>query len=611
MKKFAYAGILAAALLLGVAASWTAFGRQIDNYAYDFIFRLYQPKPWQTESIVLAIDEDSLSTMGGIRGMRSALAEGLERIRPAAPKAVAIDVILSEAGDDTSDALLESAFRHTTNLVLSSDLLPDGKRWEDPIPRFRRWAAGVGHVYADLDRYDAVSREIPLEKATGQDRRWALALEAFLLSRRAQILESPDELEIGNVRIPVEPGTADAMRIRYVPPSMGGIPRISLKQLRDNPRLAQRFAGRVVFAGVTAQTFVRDRWMTPYSNGISMPGVEMNANAFETIANGLVLSDAPRRSVLLFCALLVAAAGAAFAYLPGWLANALAVLILLAAHVLPYAFFTRGVVFPWLPGVAAAWLAIVGAAAWRHFYTRARLGKSESERARYQQAMHMVTHELRTPLTAIQGSSELMSRYALPDEKRKQIAETIHSESKRLGRMISTFLDIERFSAGQMEMRRENFAAADLIERCIERARPVADRKRIEIRADDVSVEFLSGDRELLEYALYNLLTNAVKYSPPETIVRVEAGRRKDRVQISVRDQGIGIDPKEARKVFQKFYRTQKAEQSGETGTGIGLAIVEQIVVQHGGSIHVESAPGRGSCFTLELPCGVRQCSVS
>ncbi|MDQ2900458.1 MAG: HAMP domain-containing histidine kinase, partial [Acidobacteriota bacterium] len=180
-----------------------------------------------------------------------------------------------------------------------------------------------------------------------------------------------------------------------------------------------------------------------------------------------------------------------------------------------------------------------------------------------------------------------------------------------LGQMISTFLDIERFSAGQMEMRRESFAAADLVERCVERARPVADRKRIEIRADDISGEFLSGDRELLEYALYNLLTNAVKYSPPETTVRVEAGRRKDRVQISVRDQGIGIDPKEARKVFQKFYRTRKAEQSGETGTGIGLAIVEQIVAQHGGSIHVESEPGRGSCFTLELPCGVRQCSVS
>ncbi|MDQ6706152.1 MAG: CHASE2 and HATPase_c domain-containing protein [Acidobacteriota bacterium] len=609
--KFAYAGVLALALLLGVAASWTAFGLQIDNYAYDFIFRLYRPAPWHTESIVLAIDEESLSTMGGIRGMRTALAEGLERIRPAHPKAVAIDVILSEAGDEASDSQLELAFERTPNLVLSCDLMPDGKRWEDPIPRFRKWAVSVGHVYADLDRYDAVSREIPLEKATEQDRRWALALEAFRVSRHAQILESPDELKIGTVRIPVAPGTADAMRIRYVPPSMDAIPRVSLKRLRENPRLVENFAGKVVFAGVTAQTFVRDRWMTPYSNGISMPGVEMNANAFETIANGLVLGDAPRRNVLLFCLLLVAAVGAAFASLPGWPANAVAGVILVIAHVFPYALFTRGVVFPWLPGVAAAWLAIVTAAAWRHFYVRRRLGKSESELARYQQAMHMVTHELRTPLTAIQGSSELMSRYALPDEKRKQIAEMIHSESKRLGQMISTFLDIERFSAGQMEMRRESFAAADLVESCIERARPVADRKRIEIRADNTTGEFLSGDRELLEYALYNLLTNAVKYSPPETTVRVEAGRRKDRVQIAVRDQGIGIDPKEAKKVFQKFYRTQRAEQSGEAGTGIGLAIVEQIVERHGGSIYVESAPGEGSCFTLELPCGMRQCSVS
>ncbi|MDQ6663412.1 MAG: ATP-binding protein, partial [Acidobacteriota bacterium] len=110
---------------------------------------------------------------------------------------------------------------------------------------------------------------------------------------------------------------------------------------------------------------------------------------------------------------------------------------------------------------------------------------------------------------------------------------------------------------------------------------------------------------------LYNLLTNEVKYYTHKTTVRVEAARCKHRVQIAERDQGIGIDPKEARKVFQKFYRTQKAEQSGEAGTGIGLAIVEQIVARHGGSIHVESLPGQGSCFTLELPCGVRQCSVS
>src|SRR5207302_8321428 len=112
----------------------------------------------------------------------------------------------------------------------------------------------------------------------------------------------------------------------------------------------------------------------------------------------------------------------------------------------------------------------------------------------------------------------------------------------------------------------------------------------------------LEGDRELMEYALYNLLTNAVKYSPPNTEVRVHYELRATELRLAVQDQGIGMDAKEVKKVFQKFYRTKRAEESGEVGTGIGLSIVEQIVTQHGGTIEVTSRPGEGSCFTLVLP---------
>jgi two-component system sensor histidine kinase SenX3 len=110
------------------------------------------------------------------------------------------------------------------------------------------------------------------------------------------------------------------------------------------------------------------------------------------------------------------------------------------------------------------------------------------------------------------------------------------------------------------------------------------------------------GDRELMEYALYNLLTNAVKYSPPDTEVRVSGRSEGGHVRLSVRDQGIGMDSKELKKIFQKFYRTRRAEASGEAGTGIGLSLVDQIVVHHGGRIEVASEPGKGSCFTVVLP---------
>jgi signal transduction histidine kinase len=209
---------------------------------------------------------------------------------------------------------------------------------------------------------------------------------------------------------------------------------------------------------------------------------------------------------------------------------------------------------------------------------------------------------MRTPLTAIQGSSELITRYALPDEKRKQIAGTINAESKRLARMIETFLNVERLSAGEMDLKRDRFAASELVDQCVVRVRPIAQRKNIDIAMDNVPVSDLTGDRELMEYAVYNLLTNAVKYSPPETRVTVSGSEARGAMRLWVEDQGIGMDKHEVRRVFERFYRTKKAEQTGEAGTGIGLSIVEQIVAQHGGSILVDSTPGKGSRFTLVLP---------
>jgi signal transduction histidine kinase len=210
---------------------------------------------------------------------------------------------------------------------------------------------------------------------------------------------------------------------------------------------------------------------------------------------------------------------------------------------------------------------------------------------------------MRTPLTAIQGSSELISRYgSMPEAKRKQMADVIHSESKRLARMIETFLSVERLTAGQMELKQERFALDELVERCAGRARPLAENKHIEIDTLDIPATELTGDQELMEYAIYNLLTNAVKYSPSHTRVTVYADDDSgDRVRLSIQDQGMGMDEKETARIFEKFYRTKRAEQSGEMGTGIGLSIVAQIVTEHGGKIEVHSAPGKGSKFTLTL----------
>ena len=601
-QNITYVALLAAAFLFAALASWTGFGNPLNNYAYDAMFRIYRPRPWQPQSAILAIDETSLHAFGGAVGIRQAIAAGLEKVVPAAPKAVAIDVILADRGDPASSDRLARIFARTPNLVLACEVL-NGQSWEDPLPEFRRSAASIGHVHAKPDPLDMVTRAISLEEIAARERRWALSLEAFRASRAAQIVEAPGEVQVGDHLIPA-PRTSDGrlMRIRYLHPANPAIPRVSVQELLEHPELASRFSGKTVFVGVTALT-AGDRRNTPLAS--DMPGVEIHAEAFETIAQGQFLTAARASMELAFAALLAIAAGLTFAYLPGWQANVMAGLILVAGTVTPYLFFTRGTVFSFVTPVSSAWLSIVMAAGYEHLVVRRALRRAEAERTRYQQSLHFVTHEMRTPLTAIQGSSELIGRYNMTDEKRKQIAQLINSESKRLARMIEMFLNVERLSAGQMELKRETFAVSELMSGCVDRVRPLAERKQIVITLEPTGDDLLSGDRELMEYAFYNLLTNAVKYSPQRTEVTTGAHRRDGHVCIWVRDQGIGMDQKEVRKIFQKFYRTKKAEESGEAGTGIGLSIVDQIVTQHGGTIEVTSRPGEGSCFTLVLPAFV------
>lgn len=605
MRRTGYTAVLAVSFALAMLAGWLF--PQIDSYSYDWMLRRHTPREAKPESILLAIDEPSLTQMGGMRRLRPALAEALRSVAAARPAVVAIDVILADEGDAAGDAALEAAFAKTPRLVLACDLVENGRRWEDPLPRFARSAAAIGHVHGDPGPLDGVSRIVPLAKAAGRDRRWAIALEAFRLSRGARdVLESPDDLEIAGTRIPARASDARAMRIRYFPPE-ASMPRVSFAELRANPALAERFRGKVVFVGVTAQSAMRDRMLTPFGDGSYLPGIEIIANIFETLARGRFLVPARNLAVLAACLALAAAAVAAFAFRTGWQAYALAALVLAGAHALPYVLFGRDIVFPYVAPVSAAWLAAVGAGAFQFLTVRRALRASEAEKARYQQAMHFVTHEMRTPLTAIQGSSELMTRYKLPDDKRRQMAELINAESKRLARMIETFLSVERLKAGQIQLKTEVFEAREVASACIERARPLAERKQIAIETRTLDDASLLGDRELMEYAVYNLLTNAVKYSPSGTHVTVGIETEGAWLRISVRDQGIGMDRNETKRVFEKFYRTERAVASGEKGVGVGLSIVEQIVTHHGGRVEVTSEPGKGSCFTLVLPVRVRE----
>src|SRR5580700_7569353 len=134
----AYAALLAGAFVAGIGISVVGnFGDEVNNYAYDFMLRRYQPKPWQTESVILAIDEHTLkATPGGMRGIRKPLAESLRLVSAVHPKTVAVDLTLADRLDPKTDENLADAMRTTPNLVLASDLLNDA--WDEPLPEFAK-----------------------------------------------------------------------------------------------------------------------------------------------------------------------------------------------------------------------------------------------------------------------------------------------------------------------------------------------------------------------------------------------------------------------------------------------------------------------------------------
>ena len=599
-RRLGYLGIALACSLVAIVAGWTGIATRIDNYVYDWMWQMSPPPPHVGQSLIVAIDGPTYKAMGGVGRYRTMVATALEHLQSAHPAVVAVDILLTDPGDDPAEnARLASAMCATPNLVLVADLVND--QWDDPLPDFQKCAGAVGHDTSDEDSRDGVTRVLPLEKRTPRERHWALSLEAFRLPRHLPIVESPQDLRVGEETIPAQLTASDERRFRIV--FNGEIPQISLAELVADPSLSQRAHQKAVFIGVTDLSATRDRVRTPL---YEMPGVEVHAQAYETLVGNHFLTDAPVLVVPAVCLAITMLTALIFAFYSGWRAYVLGFAVLASAHYAPFLLFQQGMVFPYFAPLSAAWLGLVGAAGYQLLFVRRQLRQSEAERTRYRQAFQWVTHEMRSPLTAIQGSSELMGRYNLSEEKRKQIAEMINSESKRLARMIQTFLDVERLSEGHIGLKREPFAAQEVIETCVARVLPQAERKEIQVHLGNHLDGELNGDRELMEYAVFNLLTNAVKYSPSKTEITITSVAQGHELRISVMDQGIGVDSKELKSIFQKFYRTQRAEASGETGSGIGLSIVEQIVKVHGGSMEVTSEVGKGSCFTMVLPALIK-----
>ena len=215
-----------------------------------------------------------------------------------------------------------------------------------------------------------------------------------------------------------------------------------------------------------------------------------------------------------------------------------------------------------------------------------------------------VSHEFRTPLASVRHLSDMLSKGRVADDgQRQQCYDFLSRESERLERLVEELLDFGRIEGGAYRYRFEHLDAADLLRALVTEFQEKVTSKgyRIELTVAEEHAAVLA-DREALSRAIWNLLDNAVKYSPGSDTIWVDLALEGGSAVIRIRDRGLGIAVSEQEEIFGKFVRGSNARTQQIKGTGIGLAMVRHIVEAHHGEVRVESQPNQGSTFALLLP---------
>jgi signal transduction histidine kinase len=213
-----------------------------------------------------------------------------------------------------------------------------------------------------------------------------------------------------------------------------------------------------------------------------------------------------------------------------------------------------------------------------------------------------ISHELKTPLSLIRLYSEMLELGRVKREDEPDFYRRLRQQSEALGDMLEEILDFSRLEAEQRSLQREACSPREILEEAIDMlpAHGAVPREVSLVIEEDLPN--IDADRRGLVRAVYNLLDNAAKYSPPEHPIRVRAERRNGSVAFEVKDGGSGIDGDEIGRIFERFYRGRAARSTSIKGTGLGLSIAETVVKAHEGRIEVETSPGEGSRFTILLP---------
>jgi PAS domain S-box-containing protein len=219
----------------------------------------------------------------------------------------------------------------------------------------------------------------------------------------------------------------------------------------------------------------------------------------------------------------------------------------------------------------------------------------------------LVSHELRTPLTSIRGYLELLvddpETLVLPDLQRDWL-QVIDRNAERLLRLVEDLLLTAQANAGALALEKDDLDLAAVIEQAVQAGAPVAAARGISLTSSVETAPFVNGDRMRIGQVIDNLVSNALKFTPEGGRVEVRASARRGVARIEVCDTGMGIPDGEQEQLFERFFRTARAQDEAIPGVGLGLSITKAIVEAHGGRISVRSVEGKGTTFRIDLPAG-------
>ena len=214
-----------------------------------------------------------------------------------------------------------------------------------------------------------------------------------------------------------------------------------------------------------------------------------------------------------------------------------------------------------------------------------------------------LVHELRTPLASLNTAAHLLSRPEINEIQRVQLVHSIQNETNRLSEMASSFLDMARLESGRMPFLHDRFNIKEVLDESLEMMQYKAEEKKqtLELHVEK-DIPDLIADRNKIKQVVTNLVSNAIKYTPPGGKIVVSSNHENDNIVIRITDNGLGIPPEALPHIFEKFYRVPLLERVA-TGTGLGLSICKKIIETHGGKIDIESQVNMGTSVIIQLPC--------